>query len=402
MTERRVESTTPALPLSLRPARVAVALAASLGLASVADARPMSPKEIYAEKAKAVVLVFGTDGSAHGSAGTGSIISKEGHVITNAHVVSKNGRPYRKLFVYLKPDRLTGNQQADLKHRYRVVIDDIDPRLDLALLRMLKPPEDLTILDFVDPEAVAIGEPVVAIGNPETGGLWTLTTGTVSSVIANFQNKRGKHVFQTDASVNRGNSGGPLLNAYGQMVGINTCISRKAPDGLAITDINFSLKSSVAVEWMKRTERLDLAYVRPPDPHEEALAMATVKEAEKATPESRKAAAAKTEEKIEITIVDPPKGQAVADDEEFRRAAEATYLASRAVSTKSKAKPDVPKVQPKHLTKARPYKMDPFVEARMKEIRRLEGMMETMGRQIEERRGGRRAKDREIWNNLAP
>ncbi|MEM7674894.1 MAG: serine protease, partial [Myxococcota bacterium] len=217
-----------------------------------ASPKPMSPRQIYKRHAKSVVLVFATDGSAQGSAGTGSIISTDGQIITNAHVVMKNGRPYRRLFVYTKPKKLTGSMNRDLKHRHEVILLDSDPKLDLALLRMKKPPSDLQPIEFADPENVEIGEPVVAVGMPETGGLWTLTTGSISSVIANFNSVRGKDVFQTEASVNRGNSGGPLLNVFGQMVGINTSISRRAADGLAITDINFSLKSSVAVDWLKR------------------------------------------------------------------------------------------------------------------------------------------------------
>ncbi|MEO1335552.1 MAG: serine protease, partial [Myxococcota bacterium] len=213
-----------------------------------ASPKPMSPRQIYKQHAKSVVLVFATDGSAQGSAGTGSLISADGQIITNAHVVMKNGRPYRRLFVYTKPKKLTGSMNRDLKHRHEVILLDSDRKLDLALLRMKKPPRDLQPIEFADPDNVEIGEPVVAVGMPETGGLWTLTTGSISSVIANFNNVRGKDVFQTEASGNRGNSGGPLLNVFGQMVGINTSISRRAADGLAITDINFSLKSSVAVD----------------------------------------------------------------------------------------------------------------------------------------------------------
>ena len=191
--------------------------------------KPMTPRKIYKRFAKSVVLVFATDGSAQGSAGTGSIITRDGEIITNAHVVMKNGRPYKRLFVYTKPKKLTGSMNRDLKHRHEVILLDADPKLDLALLRMKNPPADLSVIEFADPDDVEIGEPVVAIGMPETGGLWTLTTGTISSVVANFNNVRNKDVFQTDASVNRGNSGGPLLNAFGHMVGINTSISVVRP-----------------------------------------------------------------------------------------------------------------------------------------------------------------------------
>lgn len=397
------------IPKFLRHGRVGLGLTLGLVIAAVsagvANARPMSPREIYKAKAKAVVLVFGTDGSAQGSAGTGSIVSADGQIITNAHVVAKNGRPFKRLFVYLKPEHLKGSMQADLKHRFRATLVDIDKKLDLALLRMVDPPKNLETIDFVDPDKVDIGEPVVAIGHPETGGLWTLTTGTISSVVAGFQGKKGKDVFQTDASVNRGNSGGPLLNAYGQMVGINTCISRKAADGLAITDINFSLKSDVAVEWLKRRDVLHLAYVNPPDPKDSAvIAMADrvatnppkVRPAPPSDFESREADQT-------ITVVEPQGDEQVADDPQFRTAAEATYLAGReAAAADRKPKPKVEARKPKQLTKPRPYAMEPFVAARVKEIRALEGMMDEMSRELDKRRGvkrptKKRANDMGLW-----
>ena len=105
-------------------------------------------------------------------------------------------------------------------------------------------------LNFSDSDLVSIGDPVLAIGHPEQGGLWTLTTGTISSHRMNYGNVSGKNVFQTEASLNRGNSGGPLIDGLGQIIGINSMISRRAEDGLAITGINFSIKSRVAVNWL--------------------------------------------------------------------------------------------------------------------------------------------------------
>ena len=61
---------------------------------------------------------------------------------------------------------------------------------------------------------------------------------------------KGKNVFQTETNLNRGNSGGPLINSDGHIVGINSMISRKSQDGTAITGINFSIKSRVAVKWL--------------------------------------------------------------------------------------------------------------------------------------------------------
>ncbi|MCB9655490.1 MAG: trypsin-like peptidase domain-containing protein [Deltaproteobacteria bacterium] len=391
----------------------------------------LTPREIYKTKGKAVVLVFATDGSAQGSAGTGSIISEDGEVITNAHVVAKEGRTYKKVFVYLKPDKLRGSMKYDLSQRLNATVVDLDPNLDLALLKIVDPPEGLPKIDFVDPDAVEVGEPVVAIGHPETGGLWTLTSGTISAVVADFQGIEGKDVFQTDASVNRGNSGGPLLNAYGQMVGINTSISRRAADGLAITDINFSLKSSVAVEWLGRRKLLTLAYVQPVEPVEPtgdgktggtAVAMAdTPKNADDGhASSSASGAPAKGYQvdggdgKTKIVVVPPKKGQDVSEDPEWLAAVTQggnTANVSRNASgmgegtkagktgktghgkvkdTSSASKSG--KVKPKLLTKARPYKLDPFVRDRVREIKAMERMMDDMAKDLENRRGGKKTR----------
>jgi serine protease Do len=92
---------------------------------------------------------------------------------------------------------------------------------------------------------------VVAIGHPEQGGLWTLTTGVISAEVDNFNGVKGKQVFQTETGSNRGNSGGPLLDGEGWMIGVNTAIARMASEGLQITSISFALKSSVATQWLR-------------------------------------------------------------------------------------------------------------------------------------------------------
>ncbi|HEY4484753.1 MAG TPA: serine protease [Nitrospiria bacterium] len=223
---------------------------AALALAATADAE--TPKDIYRQAGPGVVLILASDDGRAGSGGTGSIVRGDGLVITNAHVVinKETNRPYRRLSLFLKPERVTGNMDKDLLFRIEAKLAAYDESLDLALLRMEKPPAGLTIVPLGDPEEISIGEPVIAIGHPETGGLWTLTTGTISAEFENFNGIKGKDVFQTEASLNRGNSGGPLLDSRGEMVGVNTSISRKAADGLTITSINFAVKSSVARKWL--------------------------------------------------------------------------------------------------------------------------------------------------------
>ena len=220
-----------------------------------AAADDFNPRKIYSETSKAVVLITGFEpGQQEMSKGTGSIISIDGFVLTNAHVIidQSKGRPFNNLRIFLKPDRVSGDLRKDTSLKYRAELVRFSENLDLALLRIKSPSiGNLSpTLEFSDSDLVSIGDPVIAIGHPEQGGLWTLTTGTISSHINNYGNMPGKNVFQTEASLNRGNSGGPLINSRGHIVGVNSMISRKAKDGLAITGINFSIKSRVAVNWL--------------------------------------------------------------------------------------------------------------------------------------------------------
>jgi serine protease Do len=186
--------------------------------------------------------------------GTGSIIGEGGLLITTAHVILnlKRDRPYQDLRVYLKPKRLTGNLGQDTALRYKVELINYSKALDLALLKISRAGSlgEISPLSLADSDHTGIGERVVAIGHPERGGLWTLTTGTISSQILNFEGIRGKHVFQTETSINKGNSGGPLIDRTGQVVGINSNLARRGTDGTAITDINFAIKSNVVTGWL--------------------------------------------------------------------------------------------------------------------------------------------------------
>jgi len=218
-------------------------------------AADFNPRKIYSETSKAVVLITGFEsGQRRVSKGTGSIISSEGFILTNAHVVidKKKGRPFSNLRVFLKPDKISGDLKKDTALKYRAKLVNFSENLDLALLKIRSPSiGNLPLtLGFSDSDLVSIGDPVIAIGHPEQGGLWTLTTGTISSHINSYGNIPGKNVFQTETSLNRGNSGGPLINGRGYIVGVNSMISRRAKDGFAITGINFSIKSRVAVNWL--------------------------------------------------------------------------------------------------------------------------------------------------------
>ncbi len=228
-----------------------ITIFACAALLMASPAHSLTAKEIYAQDAKSVVLILAGRPSGSGELGTGSVIDASGRVLTNAHVVidEKSGEPYPSLRVYLKPAKLSGDTKSDLTDPISAKVIRFDRALDLALLEPTKAPR-VPPLILGDDSAVASGDPVVAIGHPEQGGLWTLTQGVVSTVLSDLGGVPGKNVFQTDASINRGNSGGPLLNENGAIIGVNTSMARKAADGLTITSVNFSIKSSVVRTWL--------------------------------------------------------------------------------------------------------------------------------------------------------
>lgn len=211
----------------------------------------LTHEQLYAMTAPGVVFVYGSSGK-EGMVGSGSLVRSDGLILTNAHVVldQTTGSPHDHLWVAVKPDRVTGNFDEDLKNRFPAKVQALNRDLDLALLKVMDPLPAVPVLPLGDSDQVRIGAKVVAIGHPEQGGLWTLTTGVISAVRANYGDVPGKHMFQTETSMNRGNSGGPLINGEGRQIGVNTAIARRAKDGLTITDVNFSLKSNVARKWM--------------------------------------------------------------------------------------------------------------------------------------------------------
>ena len=210
-----------------------------------------TPAEIYRKVVPAVVLLFSMEpNSKSRSKGTGSMITNR-HVLTNAHVVlGDNGRPLDKTLVFYSFENPNDGIEQNFRKGRQAKVSHYSEKLDLALLEVEDPPK-VKSLSLGPADGVQIGDPVLAIGHPENGGLWSLTSGRIGARIRNAEGVRGNHIFQTEASLNRGNSGGPLLNEDGQMIGVNTSIARKASDGLAIMGINFAVQSDVAREWLQ-------------------------------------------------------------------------------------------------------------------------------------------------------
>jgi S1-C subfamily serine protease len=165
--------------------------------------------------------------------GSGFAIDHKGHIVTNAHVVS--GAVATRV-------RLSSGKS------YRAKIVGIDVSSDIALLAVQAPQkvlEDLSVLAFADSGKVRVGDPVVAIGSPLALSQ-TATSGIVSAKGREIQAPNGfviRGALQTDAAINEGNSGGPLLDASGEVIGVNSQIATSGTSTGSI-GIGFAIPSS--------------------------------------------------------------------------------------------------------------------------------------------------------------
>lgn len=220
-------------------------------LAALATAaHAASAKELYqADSPGVVCIVAMRDGVEGCSIGSGFFIDASGRVLTNNHVITVDGKPADKVLVFRKPAQLTGDMQRDLKDPIAATIAKADGALDLALLQL--PKSDYAPVLRLDPERASPGEPAVAIGHPGHGGLWTLTTGTVSNFLADYGGAAGKDVYQTETAVNPGNSGGPLIAADGRVIGVNTFVIRQNEAGVVLQGLQFAVTSQAALRFLE-------------------------------------------------------------------------------------------------------------------------------------------------------
>lgn len=160
------------------------------------------------------------------SLGSGFVIDKAGIVITNNHVIQD-------------ADEITVILQDNTRLKAEVV--GRDPKTDLAVLKV-NSPQELATVPFGNSDTLRVGDWVIAIGNPfGLGG--SVTAGIVSARGRNIDSGPYDNFIQTDASINRGNSGGPLFNLKGEVVGINTAIFSQTGGSVGI---GFSVPSSTA------------------------------------------------------------------------------------------------------------------------------------------------------------
>lgn len=168
------------------------------------------------------------------SAGSGIIMSKDGYIITNAHVV--DGAKSVSVLLpksYAKDQSSTKSSEDELT--YKATIVGKDTQTDIAVLKIDTNGMELTQCEFGKSSEIKVGEVAIVIGNPLSFSLAnSVTSGIISAKDRVLQiQDRTMNLIQTDASINNGNSGGPLINAYGQVIGITSAkVSSSYGEGL--------------------------------------------------------------------------------------------------------------------------------------------------------------------------
>ena len=217
---------------------------AGVGTASAGVGEPGGGevRALYRAAAPAVVSVIGDDRT-----GSGFLIDDEDHIVTNAHVVGDA----KQLVVAIGGRRVGAHVQG------------VEPSVDLAVLELEVGAGDVRPLEFADSSELRVGDPVVAIGAP-FGLQGSLSSGIVSGLRRQIDSPNGfaiTGVIQTDAALNPGNSGGPVLDLTGRVVGVATQI---ATEGGRNEGIGFAVPSDVVrrtAEQLIATGHASLPYL---------------------------------------------------------------------------------------------------------------------------------------------
>ena len=233
------------------------------------DGETLSIQEIYRRAAPGVVRIssttlvqvepdpdfgfgFGPQTQRQRSLGSGFVFDEAGHILTNYHVV----RQAESIEVsFSNNDTMSAT------------VVGTDPATDIAVLKVKARSRALHPLELGNSTSVRVGDPVVAIGNP-LGYDRSITAGIVSALQRQLESPSRRsqidHVIQTDAQINKGNSGGPLLNARGEVIGVNSAIETADPGSTGNIGIGFAIPintvKDVAAQLIK-TGKVEHAYL---------------------------------------------------------------------------------------------------------------------------------------------
>ncbi len=240
---------TVAAPVGSAPSDVALIDAAGLDFAEqrVIDVYERVSPSVVNITTRVLRRNFFFDAIPEEGVGSGFVIDGEGHIATNFHVVDG-------------AETITVSFDDQVGRPATLV--GADPRNDLAVLRVESPPELLVPATLGRSDNLQVGQRAVAIGNPFGQFERTLTTGVISALDRSLQTEGEREIsglIQTDTAINRGNSGGPLLDSAGRVIGINTAIF--SPTGTS-AGVGFA----VPVETLQRVlpDLIELGYYRRP------------------------------------------------------------------------------------------------------------------------------------------
>ena len=226
-------------PMDLQPSPASAANVPQVGGLSLQD--------IYVHNIGSVVSII-CNQAGSSSTGTGVILSENGYIVTNAHVVE---------------DAISISVQLTDDRQFYADLVGSDQVSDLAVLHIET--EDLIPAQFGDSGALRVGDTVVAIGDPlgvEFRG--TYTDGIVSAINRDVElDGRTMTLIQTNAALNSGNSGGPLINCYGQVVGINTMKIGAFTDSAGVEGLGFAIPSATVKDVVEQLVRQGYVSGRP-------------------------------------------------------------------------------------------------------------------------------------------
>ena len=213
------------------------------------EAKPKKKEEMTAVEinqicSKGFMIVHAAD-SDIGKEGSAFLIAEEGYALTNAHVIlnDRNNKPFKSIYVEFFEERI----------EVKVVAYAIEHGDDMALLKLDHVPFEAKAMSFGDSDILQVGETVYAIGNPCGIGV-SFVNGSINKIGVMVYG-RNNAILTNCSGINHGNSGGPLLNRFGKVIGMNTWSRSCTSDGQPVTGLHYAIPSNDLVEFIN--DKLD-------------------------------------------------------------------------------------------------------------------------------------------------